>query len=413
MVSKKSDGRSPLWAVIASKAIGSKLRAGTTYSVTEQSVDGLQRSQTVNGQTEQTVLSYGGSGARTETTTKADGTSILNVFDQGRLASSTLRDANDQTIHSTTYAYGPHGRLLSETLAGVGTTTYTYKVDDQVASLTTPDPDTSLAGEGFDAFTTQYEYNDRGRLIKVTHPDGAETHTSYYPTGKIQRTWGARTYPVEYAYDPQQRVTSMKTWKDFEGDNGAAITQWTYHPQRGWLTGKTYADDNGPSYTYTPAGRLETRTWARGITTSYGYEDGGELDSITYSDATPAVTYTHERGGKVDTVSDAAGLLTLTRANGRVLGESYTGSGILSGKSLSRGVDTFNRVNSLGATSVSSVSLSYNDASRLATVTQGNRVATYTHGTTLQTIDQVRIARVAQRYYRKTPRASPMIWTAT
>lgn len=372
----------------------------TVYSVTEQSVDGLQRSATVNGQTEQTVLAYDGSGGRTETITKADGTSTLNTFDDGRLVSSVFRDANELAVRSTTYAYGPHGRLLGETLAGIGATTYTYTVDDQIASITTPDPDTSLAGEGFDAFTTQYEYDDRGRLIKVTHPDGAETHTSYYPTGKIKRTWGARTYPVEYGYDPQLRVTSMKTWKDFAGDSGAATTQWAYHPQRGWLAGKTYADGNGPSYTYTPGGRLETRTWARGATTTYGYEDGGELDSITYSDATPAVLYTHDRAGAVDTVSDAAGLLTFSRSNGRVLGEAYSGSGMLSGKSLSRGVDAFNRVNSLGATSITALSLTYDDASRLATITQGSRVATYTHGDALQTIDQVRIETSGTERYR-------------
>lgn len=372
----------------------------TIYLVTEQSTDGLQRSQTANGLTVQTVLSYDGSGDRTETIRKADGTSILKTFDQGRLASSTVRDTSDQTIRSTTYAYGPHGRLLSETLAGIGTTSYTYNVDDQVASMTTPDPDTNLAGEGLDALTTQYEYDDRGRLIKITHPDGAETHSSYYPTGKIKRTWGARTYPVEYAYDPQQRITSMKTWKDFDSEGGGATTQWTYHPQRGWLSGKIHADDNGPSYTYTPAGRLETRTWARSITTTYGYEDGGELNSITYSDATPSVTYTHNRSGAVDTISDAAGLLTLTRTNGHVLGEAYSGSGILSGKSLSRGVDAFNRVNSLGATSVSSVSLAYDDASRLATATQGSRVATYTHGDALETIDQVRIETSGTERYR-------------
>ena len=370
------------------------------YYVTQQSADGFQRAQTINGQTEQTVLSYDGSGARTETITKADGTSILNRFDKGRIVSSTIRDVNDQTIRSTTYAYGPHGRLFHETLADVGTTSYTYAVDNQIASLTTPDPDTNLAGEGFDALTTQYEYDGRGRLIKITHHDGAETHNSYYPTGKIKRTWGARSYPVEYAYDPQQRVTSMKTWKDFVGNSGAATTQWAYHPQRGWLTAKIHADGNGPSYTYTPAGRLETRTWARGISTTYSYEDGGELDSITYSDATPPVTYTHKRGGAVHTVSDAAGLLTLTRADGGILGEAYTGSGILSGKSLARGFDGFNRVNSLGATSVADVSLSYDDASRLTTVTQGSRVATYTHGDAAETIDQVRIENSGTGRYR-------------
>jgi len=116
--------------------------------------------------------------------------------------------------------------------------------------------------------------------------------------------------------------------------------------------------------------------------------------------ATPPVTYYHKRSEEVDTVSDAAGLLTLARSNGRVLGEAYSGSGILSGKSLTRGVDAFNRVNSLGATSVTGLSMTFDDASRLATVTQGSRVTTYTHGDALQTIEQIRIETSGTERYR-------------
>ena len=52
---------------------------------------------------------------------------------------------------------------------------------------------------------------------------------------------------------------------------------------------------NGPRYTYTPAGRLKTRTWARGIATTYkyGFDDAvpntqhGQLTVIDYGDSTP------------------------------------------------------------------------------------------------------------------------------
>ena len=42
---------------------------------------------------------------------------------------------------------------------------------------------------------------------------------------------------------------------------GAAVTTWNYDPYQGFLTNKAYADGNGPVYTYTPAGRLLSRTW--------------------------------------------------------------------------------------------------------------------------------------------------------
>jgi hypothetical protein len=40
-------------------------------------------------------------------------------------------------------------------------------------------------------------------------------------------------------------------------------------------------------YTYTGAGRASTRVWKRGISTTYGYNNAGDLASISYSDTTP------------------------------------------------------------------------------------------------------------------------------
>ena len=46
----------------------------------------------------------------------------------------------------------------------------------------------------------------------------------------------------------------------------------------GLVTQKLYADGQGPCYTYTDDGKLATRTWARGVTTSYTYDAWGTLD---------------------------------------------------------------------------------------------------------------------------------------
>jgi YD repeat-containing protein len=62
------------------------------------------------------------------------------------------------------------------------------------------------------------------------------------------------------------------------GGTGARVTTWNYHAQRGWLGSKVYDDwAAGPSYACTAACRLLTRTWARGITTTYGYTAAGDL----------------------------------------------------------------------------------------------------------------------------------------
>ena len=65
------------------------------------------------------------------------------------------------------------------------------------------------------------------------------------------------------------------------------------------LTNKLYADGNGPSYSYTPDGKLARRTWARGIATDYTYDNAGQLVSTTYSDNTPTITMSYDRVGNL------------------------------------------------------------------------------------------------------------------
>ncbi len=104
--------------------------------------------------------------------------------------------------------------------------------------------------------------------------------------GLLTNTFGSRTYPVSYSYDAQGRMKTMKTYKNFAANSGVATTTWNYDAYRGWLTNKVYDDSHGPSYTYTPAGRLLARIWARGVGTTNGYNVAGDLLSVSYSDAT-------------------------------------------------------------------------------------------------------------------------------
>ena len=93
----------------------------------------------------------------------------------------------------------------------------------------------------------------------------------------------------------------ISNWTSFASGAGARVTAWTYDPYHGCLAAKTYdGGATGPSYTYTDAGRLLTRAWARGITTTYGYDYAGQLTSISYSDngVTPGITYTLDRLGR-------------------------------------------------------------------------------------------------------------------
>jgi hypothetical protein len=63
----------------------------------------------------------------------------------------------------------------------------------------------------------------------VAHPDSTSVTNEYFQGGLLKKTSGSRTYPVEYTYHSQGRMKTMKTWKNFSGNSGAATTTWNYH----------------------------------------------------------------------------------------------------------------------------------------------------------------------------------------
>lgn len=363
--------------------------AGTTQtvSVNETTPEGRQIWQTTYGLTTQTQITYGGNGARTETTTAPDNTVTVRQYQNDLLMSQTVTSAGTQ-LSGLTYFYDADNRLQTATDARTGATTYSYFNDDQIHTVTTPDPDPARSGPGYDPQTTTFGYDDAGRQDQVTQPDGGIVTTVYYPTGLVQKVSGARTYPVQYTYDTQGRVKTLTTWQNYAGPTGAAVTTWNYDPQRGWLTSKQYNDGNGPSYTYYPSGRLHTRTWARTVNSAalvatYNYTNAGDLWTISYSDGTtPNVSLTYDRQDRLSTTTDAAGFCTWAYdpVSGQLQNETY-GSGLLNGLSVGRNFDGLNRLSGLSIASASSVlnsvTYAYDSASRLQTVTSGALTATY------------------------------------
>jgi YD repeat-containing protein len=130
-------------------------------------------------------------------------------------------------------------------------------------------------------------------------------------TSELQKTPGARTYPVADGFDPQGRTKTMTNWSTYPS-TGARVTTWNYNTNRGWLDNKRYPDNTGPAYTYTPAGRLNTRVWARGTTTSYTTNSVGDITRISYSDGvTASVTNTFDRRGRASAVAQDTNLVSM------------------------------------------------------------------------------------------------------
>lgn len=176
--------------------------------------------------------------------------------------------------------------------------------------VSTPNPGTP---GGAPERTTNY-YNQMLQVTNVVNPDGAVVTNVYLLTGELSQTSGSRAYPVAYTFDYAGRMKTMQTWTNFAGNSGSAITTWNYDQYRGFLASKEYADNNGPSYTYTAAGRLKTRTWARGVTTTYTFDQAGSLSAVAYSDTTPGVSYVYDRLGRQASITQNG--ITKSRRHG-------------------------------------------------------------------------------------------------
>jgi len=202
-------------------------------------------------------------------------------------------------IDEQTYYYDSPdglGRLTSSVHSRTGTTTYdSYTASGNLLQATAPG-----------SRVTTYGYDVMGRPITVDAPDTPNaaagqpdytniTHTAYTDRGEVRATWGGQTYPKRYQYDAQGRMTHLHTYTSAPAGeptaNGDSITSWVYSANRGFLLEKNYHGENGVAdadYTYTAAGRLQTRTWERGVVTTYGYTLGthaspGSIHETTYT----------------------------------------------------------------------------------------------------------------------------------
>ena len=265
------------------------------------------------------------------------------------------------------YTYDALGRQVSE-IDGRGNVTETcYDEKGRVVQ--------TLDGAGN---VTTYTYDALGRQTSVTDPNGMTVTTAYDAEGHVISQRGA-TYPVDYAYDEFGNKVAMMCYRE-EGTGNGDITRWFYDEATGLVTNKVYADGKGPSYTYTPDGKLATRTWARGVVTTYTYDNSGALTNTVYSDGTPTISKTYDRvGNMLSAVTDGVctnlyaysltGLCTNEVQNGATIARSYDTLGRSTGYTLQTSQNT----------SVIQTLLSYDALGRIASITSGTNTFTYSY----------------------------------
>jgi RHS repeat-associated protein len=160
-----------------------------------------------------------------------------------------------------------------------GTTTWAYNAADQVTSLAQP------------AGTITYEYDDNARLWKMHQPGSLTTTYAYDFAWRLKTITNGFGELTSFDYDPASRVIKKSfangTYETYSYDSRSRVE---------WI--KLFNSSNQllsqHQYTYDPSSNVLTRT-DNGVTTTFGYDDIGQL--ISESRPGYSASYTYDKNG--------------------------------------------------------------------------------------------------------------------
>ena len=273
----------------------------------------------------------------------------------------SLMDVSVSAVTNTT-AYDYLGRQIVA-IDGCGNTTHTEynALGQHVASID------ALGNR------TSYAYDQFGNLTSVINPLCNAIVYEYDLRG-LKTYEGGATYPVRYTYDVFGNKTTMMTYRDEKGEPGTGnrergdITTWHYDEASGVMTNKVYADGKGPTYSYTPDGKLSQRIWARGIATEYSYDNWNNLTNTAYSDGTPTIALSYDVLGRQTEAHDAAGVTTfLYDSFGSLTNETVVG--VAGTNTIERYWDEFGRTAGYALNGIRQTTICYEpDKGRISTM---------------------------------------------
>lgn len=205
-------------------------------------------------------------------------------------------------------AFDEAGRLESVTDWLGGTTTFTYDADSNLRGITFP------AGTGN---VDEYEYDQTGRMTDATFSKGIETLASLsYVRDKIGQVEdeannglpGAEE--IAYGYDENERLIEAGE-ASFEYDNANNLTK-SPGTTNAYDAASQLETGTAVSYTYDKLGQRVETAPASGPSTSYDYDQAGNLLSIDRPEEgeAPAIEETFAYDGSSLLASQFNGLTT-------------------------------------------------------------------------------------------------------
>jgi YD repeat-containing protein len=218
-------------------------------------------------------------------------TKVTTIYDQqGQIVGVT--NSLGETTYLTPAPSSPPVATLTDSLSHV--TSFSYDPAGSVAQVVDP-----MGG------TTRYQYDSSEHAISTTDPLG-HTSTYTYDSGHMATSLDPAGVTTTYTYDGGQ-ITGAS-------DTTGHTTTYNYTVNQ--LTSVT--DNSGGSTTYTyydPGGQLETETVKPppgGVTTTYMYDLGGHLTSISESGG-PTTTFTYDGNLLVQETETVGGMDEITK----------------------------------------------------------------------------------------------------
>jgi RHS repeat-associated protein len=201
-------------------------------------------------------------------TDRANGSKLAQTFNPD----GTLQLSVDAAGHATTYTYDALERTATSTDPDGRTTSYVYNGVDKVATLTSPD-----------LLVTTNSYDNAGELTSTSYSDGITPKVTYTygPTG-LRQTMVDGTGTTSYSYNDLGWLTNTT--------NGAGLTVSYGYDNRGLPNLITYPNGKNVTPVYDADGRLASTTdWlATPDKTTFSYNTDGALTGITYPNKTTA-----------------------------------------------------------------------------------------------------------------------------
>ena len=240
------------------------------------------------------------------TSTRTGEPDVRTLHREGRVVRIETIGMDGGILHLTAFSYDALGRLVRKTDSGQGDLAFEYDALDRVVAAT----EWPVAADDSDAGRrTIFRHDLEDRLTKVVYPDSLVETRDYTSSGRLSRLDLPRRPMTSFGHDAQGRLIRLSTPDPEDGE--PVNTTWTVDPVSGAFTGRTMADGATALRTESPAGRTRTRIGPDEVKTTTTYDEAGDLAGIDYSDATPDVGFERDRPGRVKTLHDGHGTVTL------------------------------------------------------------------------------------------------------